>query len=185
MQTKHLPVLVEKSDASGYDARFVMSASAPDRVRDTIEPSAYKTAARVDKLIALWQHNPDQPCGYWSNLKADGDRLTGYLKVSGTNLGQMIKQLIADGVPLAASIGFRGRGESNKAGGTNFTSIELMECSIVSIPAQPLAQQIAKSFGLSSVIDGQPDTAQSGITPNETVARARQAILLANKELRK
>ena len=186
MITKDLPVTVEKADgASGYDARFVMSAATPDRVKDTIEPSAYKAAAKTDKLIALYQHDPEKPIGFWTGLKAEGDRLTGYIKFASTNLAQMVKQLINDGVPLSSSIGFRGKGELNDIGGVHFKSIELLECSIVSVPAHPRATQIAKSFGLSSVIDGQPDTAQSGITPNETVARARQAILLANKELRK
>jgi hypothetical protein len=44
---------------------------------------------------------------------------------------------------------------------------------------------IAKSFGMASVIEDQPDVAHSGITPNETLAKARQVILRANKELRK
>jgi HK97 family phage prohead protease len=186
MQTKHLPVTVEKADpASGFDARFIMSAATPDRVKDTIDPAAYKSAAKSDKVIALWQHDPDKPIGFWTDLKADGDRLVGYIKLASTNLAQMVKQLLADGVPLASSIGFRGKGELNDIGGIHFKSIELMECSIVSVPAHPRAVQIAKQFNLSSVIEKQVDTARSGITPNETVARARQAILLANKELRK
>ena len=186
MQTQHLPVAIEKAaSGSSYDARFVMSAATPDRVRDTIEPSAYKAAVKQDRIIALWQHDHETPIGFWSDLKAEGDRLVGHLKIASTNLGLMIKQLIADGVPLSASIGFRGRGEANKDGGTNFTQIELLECSVVSVPAHPRAVMIAKSFGLSSVIEDAPEAAQSGITSNETVARARQTILRANKELRK
>lgn len=113
METKHLPITIEKSAAADFDARFIMSASSPDRVKDTISPAAYK-ALKVSKLIALWQHDPDQPVGFWANIKADGDRLVGDLKLAGTNLGKMIKQLIEDGVPLGASIGFRGKGEPNK-----------------------------------------------------------------------
>ena len=184
MQTKHLPILIEKAADPAFDARFVMSASSPDRVRDTIDPAAYKSL-RVEKLIALWQHNPDQPVGYWSNIKADGARLVGDLKLAGTNLAQMIKQLIADGVPLGASIGFRGKGEPNKDGGIHFKEISLLETSIVSIPCHPSAMQIAKSFGLASVIESAPDAAQSGNSPNETIQRAKAATLAANRALRK
>jgi HK97 family phage prohead protease len=177
MHSKHLPVIIEKAEKStGYDARFVMSAATPDRVRDTIEPSAYKSAAKVDKLIALWQHDPDRPIGFWTDLKADGDRLTGYIKLAGTNLAQMVKQLIDDGVPLASSIGFRGKGEPNKEGGIHFKSLELLECSIVSVPAHPRAQQIAKSFGLSSVIDAEPDDVR---------LRASRAIVAAKLVVKK
>lgn len=148
MIAKSLPVTIEKATSAEYDARFVMSASAPDRVADTIEPSAYRSAARQKKLVALWQHDPDRPIGYWTNLKAESDRLTGDIKFASTDLAQMAKTLIDDGVPLGASIGFRGKGEPNKSGGINFKEIELLECSVVSVPAHPLAQQIAKRFGL-------------------------------------
>jgi HK97 family phage prohead protease len=123
---KHLAATVEKSEAEGFDARFVMSAVTPDRVKDTIDESAYK-ANLGKKLIALWQHDHDQPMGYWENLRVEAGKLIGDLKVAGTNLGQMIKQLIADGVPLGASIGFRGKGEPNKAGGIHFKELELLE----------------------------------------------------------
>lgn len=190
MEVKHLPVLIEKADDSEFDARFIMSASSPDRVNDTIEPDAYKGAARKSKLIALWQHKADQPIGFWSNLKAEGDRLVGHLKISSTNLGEMIKQLIADGVPLGASIGFRGTGEPNKKGGIHFKTIELMECSVVSIPAHPRAMQIAKSFDMQEFVEDRqsvPDEEKPASGPEltaEIVGRAKAAILAANKTLK-
>ena len=147
MQIKSLPVTIEKAASSAYDASFVMSAATADRVKDTIDPAAYKSALG-SKLIALYQHDPDRPIGFWENLRMAGDTLVGDLKVAGTNLGQMIKQLIADGVPLGASIGFRGKGEQNKAGGIHFKELELMECSVVSIPAHPRAMMLAKSLGI-------------------------------------
>jgi HK97 family phage prohead protease len=152
MELKHLPVSIEKSSDPAFDARFVMSASSPDRVKDTIDPAAY-TPSLGKKLIALWQHDRDQPFGYWHNLKVDAGKLVGDLKVAGTNLGMMIKQLIADGVPLGASIGFRGKGEDNKIGGIHFKTIELLECSVVSVPAHPLAMQVAKSYGITLPAD--------------------------------
>lgn len=149
MHTKQIPVSIQKSDVAAYDARFVMSAATPDRVKDTIEPSAYaEAAASTPRLIALWQHDADKPIGTWERLKAEGDRLTGYIRFASTSLAQMARQLIADGVPLAASIGFRGQGEPKRDGGLHFKTIELLECSIVSCPAHPRAVQIAKSFGV-------------------------------------
>jgi len=186
MIEKSLPITIEKAVDTEFDARFVMSAATPDRVQDTIEPAAYKAVvSKTKRLIALWQHDPDRPVGAWEKLAAEGDKLTGYIKFASTNLASMVKQLIADGVPLSASIGFRGKGEPNKNGGFHFKEIELLECSIVSVPAHPRAVQIAKSFGLASVIDGEPESARSGNPTIETIQRAKAATLAANRALRK
>jgi HK97 family phage prohead protease len=185
LQTKHLPVTVEKSDSEAYDARFVMSASTPDRVKDTIDPTAYDAVvASTKRLIALWQHDGDKPIGTWEQLKAEGGKLTGYIKFASTSLAQMAKTLIADGVPLGASIGFRGKGEANKAGGIHFKSIDLLECSIVSVPAHPRAQQIAKSFGvdLSPPEDADPSPAGSSDDAREQVAKRAAAALQTSVE---
>lgn len=182
---KSLDVVIEKAASSEYDARFIMSASTPDRVKDTIEPKAYEPNLGKS-LIALYQHDPDRPIGRWDNLRVEAGKLIGDLKVASTNLGLMIKQLIADGVPLGASIGFRGKGEPNKVGGIHFKELELFECSVVSIPAHPRAMQIAKSFGveLQSSESGS-NSVESDHQPEAVVDRAKAAILSANKTIRK
>ena len=189
MQTKNIHVQIEKSDNAGYDGVFIMSAATPDRVNDTIDPKSYDEAARQEKLIALWQHDPEKPVGFWTNMKRQGDALKGFLKSADTNLGKMIKQLIADGVPMGASIGFRGRGEPNKKGGVHFRSIELMECSIVSIPAHPRAMLVAKQFQLEEFIeplsDGINEVAASGPNADEIIARAKSATLVAMKTIKR
>lgn len=189
METKHLDVEIVKADSSEFDAAFVMSAGSPDRVNDTIDPKAYAKAVTGDKLIALWQHSADQPIGYWQNFKTVGDTLRGQLKIAGTNLGKMIKQLIADDVPLGASIGFKGRGEPNKKGGIHFKEIELMECSVVSIPAHPRAMQVAKSFGLEEFVqpqsEGEDYEGASARCIEETMRNAKAAILAANQTIRR
>ena len=189
MTTKHLPVLIEKSASVDYDARFVMSASTPDRVKDTIAKNAYEQNVGK-KIIALWQHDPDKPMGYWENVKMQGDKLVGDLKISSTNLGNMIKQLIQDDVPLGASIGFRGAGNNNKEGGIHFTKVDIFETSVVSIPAHPRAMQIAKSFGLEEFVETQSSsddntTAASGSNLDEILLKSKSATLAANKLLRR
>lgn len=184
MHTKSLHVTVEKSADPAFDARFVMSAATPDRVGDTIAPDAYKKAAEThNKLIALWQHDADRPIGYWSNLKAQGDKLVGDLKLSATNLGLMIKQLLADGVPLAASIGFRGEADVRRDAkgnpiGLHFKTLDLLETSVVSVPAHPRAQQIAKSFGIElKPENADPSSAGSSAELRDQVAKRAAAAL--------
>ena len=180
---------IEKGERDG---QWVMGATAKDRVNDTIAPDAFTKAIKGvgGKLIALWQHKNDQPVGYWHNLVYKSGKLIGDLKLSDTNLGRMIKQLLSDGVPLGASIGFRGLdGDMNDDGGIHFKSIELLETSIVSVPANPLAVQIAKNFGIDiKSLDIDSDSAASGDTPglpDEAIKKAKAAILRANQTLRK
>lgn len=183
METKHLAVTVEKAASGEFDARFVMSAATPDRVRDTIDAKAYEPATRIDKLIALFNHDPNQIAGYWTDIKAAGDTLTGSIKFASTSLGQMLKTLIDEGVPLGASVGFRGKGEPNKQGGIHFKEIELLETSIVSTPAHPRAMQIAKSFGIELPqfeIDTQADAYP---VESQTKRKAVAALTIANATL--
>lgn len=163
-QAGFLHAEIIKSSDPAYDAAFVMSAAEKDRVGDTIDPEAYRQIeANTGRLIALWQHKADQPIGYWESLKATGSRLTGRIKFASTPLARIAKQLIGDGVPLGASIGFRGAGEPNKHGGIHYKAIELLECSVVSVPAHPRAYQIAKSFGMSLA-----DLGTAGQVPTDT-----------------
>jgi HK97 family phage prohead protease len=176
--------LVEKAASAEFDARFIMSAGTPDRVKDTIEFSAYDAATKIDKLIALFNHDADKPVGYWTNLKREADTLTGHIKFASTNLGRMLKQLIDDGVPMGASIGFRGKGTQNKAGGIHFSEIELLETSIVSTPAHPRAMQLAKQFGIDlSVVDPEAPRVVSDAAVF-SIDRAKAAVLAANRTIR-
>ena len=95
----------------------------------------------------------------------------------------MLKTLIEDGVPMGASIGFRGRGEQNKAGGIHFKEIELLETSIVSTPAHPRAMQIAKQFNITL-----PSTEGDASVVSDATAAARKraatAIIAAKRTLK-
>ena len=146
MKTTYLEVEIQKAQTDQYDATFVLSAATKDRMGDTIDPEAYLPNLKK-KLIALWQHDSDKPMGEWKNLRVEGKKLIADLKIAGTNLGAMIRQLLSDKVPLGASIGFRGKGNwKEDDSGMHFTEIDLLECSIVSIPAHPAAILIGKSY---------------------------------------
>jgi HK97 family phage prohead protease len=179
---------ITKSLDPSYDAAFVISAAGKDRVGDTINPDVFKQIADAGgRLVALWQHKSDSPIGYWENFKAVGTRLLANIKFASTPLARISKQLIDDGVPLGASIGFRGTGEPNKFGGIQYNSIELLECSVVSVPANPLAVQIIKSFGISLTDLGLPEQTQVGVDPvllSKSATAVARAESLSLKELK-
>lgn len=185
---KHFPVDVRKAASPEYDAEFILSASTPDRVNDTIDPKAYKPLTKLQKVVALFNHDPNQVAGFWAKLKVESDTLVGKLKLASTDLGQMIRALIADGVPLGASIGFRGEGDWNEdKTGIHFTSIDLIETSITPTPAHPRAMQIAKQFGIvlpSSVQDDPAAHVGLADVHADVIAKAKAAILAANQTVR-
>lgn len=155
MTQKTVFARIEKSINSEYDATFVMSAADVDRTGDTIDPKAYEDNER-EKMIALWQHNHDAPIGYWRHMRRKGKQFVGDLKLATTDLARMVKQLMDDDVPLMASIGFQAKEfEPNKEGGYLFKSIDIYECSVVSVGANPAAIRIAKSYGYDVVNNGQ------------------------------
>ena len=183
MENKQLATIIEKS--SDDSINFVMSATTVDRDGDTIDVKAYESATKLDKIPALFNHDASKPFGYFHKLRVVSDELRGTLVTASTNLGKMIKQLILDGVPLSSSIGFRGKGERNKKGGIHFKELELLECSVVSIPAHPRAVQVAKSHDLTEYISKQSsdvdvETSASALV-EKTLLKSKAVILNANK----
>lgn len=183
--TKEFEAVVEKAANGSHDAKFILSASTPDRVRDTIDPEAYDAvAAKTKKLIALFNHNKDAIAGYWTDLKREKDTLTAYIKFASTNVGQMLKTLIDEGVPLGASIGFRGKGDFNDQGGIHFTALDLFETSLVSTPAHPRAVQIAKQFNVDLRLSEEEDPT-SGDAAKKAIHEAKSSIAHLNLTMRK
>lgn len=164
---------------------FVMSSDCTDRVGDIVEPEALAAAANQEKLIALWAHDDTKPIGFWQNLRVEAGKLLGDLVLAPTNLSKMLTALLDAGTPLGASIGFTGSGAHNGQGRT-YDDIQLLECSIVSIPCNPESVQIAKQFGLDHYLSDQSGVAEdtlgaSALLPEEVIRRAKMATLSANQ----
>jgi hypothetical protein len=100
-------------------------------------------------------------------------------------MADLVRALSDSGVKLAASIGFQARkAEPLKPKGYKFPETLLHEISVVVVPCQPLALQVAKKFGIelqSSEIDLDTVVADR---QEETLERAKKAILAANRNLR-
>lgn len=187
MEIKRATVNLTIEKAAGNAGTFVLTSPTPDRDLDTITETAIRSAAKkVKRLITLWQHKFDQPIGSWENLRMDGKRLLGDLKLSATNLGQMVRQLLDEDVPLAASIGFMGKGDWNDSGGIDFTEIELLECSVVSVPSNPDAVRIAKCYGIEVAPVGASDAELREVVSDpsnaslEAIRNAKRAIARVN-----
>ncbi len=119
-----------------------------DNGRDMVVKGAFEesiTSKGASKVKMLWQHDPGQPIGVWTDMKEDGRGL----KVSGKLLMTVQKakeayDLMKAGVVDGLSIGFRTLKESydTEKGGRGYRKIEkadLWEISLVTFPMNPKA----------------------------------------------
>ena len=165
---------------------WVISSANYDRVNDRIMTPALKSQTGRD-VLCLWQHDTNQPVGKWAQLRMEGDKLVADLVLAKTNLGNMIRALLDVGTPLCASVGFKGKGKNNAKGGVDFSEISLLETSIVSVPCNADAMQIAKSFGYENLVsdESKSEAEKMSASAQEVVLKAKAAILSAQKTLRK
>jgi HK97 family phage major capsid protein/HK97 family phage prohead protease len=144
-----------QSDTDPY--RFIVSTEVVDRMGDVILLSGWRLANFKKNPIALFQHNAYQPIGRWEDIKVEGDALTARLVMAefGTSpLINTIRSLLEQKILRACSVGFRALKveplEGSMIGGLLFKEQELLEISVVSIPANQQALTTARSFHLTS-----------------------------------
>jgi HK97 family phage major capsid protein/HK97 family phage prohead protease len=137
---------------AGDPLEFVMSDGSVDRVGDVVEPDGWRLDNFHKNPIALFAHDPRLPIGKWHDVGVRKGRLTGRLELmpAETDLQRQIQTAVNAGVLRAVSVGFHSDNvEPLKSGGVRFIESELVECSLVSVPANPNALAIAKSLGIS------------------------------------
>jgi phage head maturation protease len=150
-------------DAGTRSARFVMTSETPDRLGDIIRMDGVDIAQFMRNPVAFFSHDSASwPIGKWANLQryshAAVPRLEGDLQLApgGGPIATIDEAAwaIANGLTRACSIGFLPDWSAaskviNSAGdwegGIQFNKVELLECSLVGIPANPSA--LAKGFG--------------------------------------
>jgi HK97 family phage prohead protease len=131
---------------------FVMSDGSVDRMGDVIEPDGWQLDGFRRNPIALFGHDPRFPIGKWRDVGVRKGQLTGSLELMEPVSDRLreIHTAVEAGVLRAVSVGFHSETfEPLKSGGLRFTEAELVECSLVSVPANPNALAVAKALGLS------------------------------------
>lgn len=132
----------------------------PDSYGDLVAPSAFARSLREHTKagtapLMLWCHDITQPIGRWDSLKEDA---TGLLVEGELNLesraGQEAHALLKHRDLNGLSIGYRthpGGRSSDGAGNTLLTSVDLIEISVVPVPANKRARVTSvKSLGSRS-----------------------------------
>lgn len=146
---------VEKLD--DRTLRFVISTGAVDRDRDSIDPKGWELDNYGRNPVVLWAHQASMlPIGKALDVIKADDRLRAVVRFlpeegygAASAFADQVFKLARDGYLAATSVGFRPlswdftedeeRGADDWWPGIDFHSQELVELSIVSVPANPEA----------------------------------------------
>lgn len=137
---------------------FIASTEAVDRYGDIIVADGWDLRNFKKNPIALWQHNASQPIGNWEDVRVEDGALVARLnmvKPGVSSIADMLRGMVENRVLRAVSVGFMPKAmepitdtKGNPTGGYRFTKSELLEISLVSVPANPEALSVAKSMGV-------------------------------------
>ncbi|HMF68234.1 MAG TPA: phage major capsid protein [Phyllobacterium sp.] len=174
----------EQSADDPYE--FVMSSESVDRVGDIIVAKGWQLDDFNRNPVALFMHDKTQPIGTWDQVKVVGKQLVGRLKLLESGLiprVDEVRQLLEARILRAVSVGFiplEKEPISKDAdpfwGPFRYLKSKLLECSVVSVPANADALRRSKGLELtaetralvvakSGIPDqqiGKPPTAKSG-----------------------
>jgi HK97 family phage prohead protease len=127
---------------TGYASSF----GTVDAVGDTIVRGAFEETLKARKRppLMLFGHNPGRPIGIWKDLGEDDIGLKGTGEFTpGNTDAQNIRASAKHGAIDGLSIGFRvpeGGSEKKEGGGRIIHKIQLVEISVVSMPAETNAR---------------------------------------------
>lgn len=179
-QVKRLAV-----SAESRTARFVLSTASEDRAGDTIDQSGWLLDNYMRNPVVLWGHESrDPPIGTMASIGLDGGNLVGTVKFAPEGiypLADIVAGLSAAGVIAAGSVGFKPIEWvwNDKTGGIDFKKQELMEFSIVSIPANPEAL-IRNHFGDDATRKALREAARTPVISGVSELAKRRVALNSN-----
>lgn len=142
----------------GEGLEFVLSDATVDRYGDIVEPDGWVLDNFRENPIALFGHSGSFPIGKWENIRVEKGRLVARLKLAARGTSARIDELIGlveQGILRAVSVGFRPlksepMDPKKPYGAQRYKAQELLETSLVSVPANPAALALARSLNLSS-----------------------------------
>jgi HK97 family phage major capsid protein/HK97 family phage prohead protease len=178
-QLEHL-VLETKfhTDDTGAIEGIAWDFSSPDRVGDMIDPAAF--AGVVGKTIpALFAHDQSQVVGVFDSItvEADGLHVKGRLLIDTVERAREVRSMIQAKAVRGLSIGFITRKAApRKGGGRTIQSLELLETSIVAVPAHPNARITSQKELPLTTENTNPDLAaiETKLAAAETKAAAAE-----------
>jgi len=140
----------------GEPDEFVMSDGSIDRMGDVVEPAGWQLDRLKSDPLVLFNHDRNQIVGRWTDVRVKGGNLVGRIVWTTSDkwpMAQYIRDLVREGILRTVSVGFQPiekqpltKDADKTFGPFRFTKSQLLECSLVSVPANPNALAIAKDL---------------------------------------
>lgn len=147
MEKRFIQGLLEKAEDNVFT--FVASDESPDRHGDVLPIDNWdlKNYKRAPRLLADHDHRVEKIVGKAEKIRVEGTGKKRKLVFNAvfhelTELSRAVAQMVRDGFLNTVSVGFIPHGEDVDGKYDPFARMELVEISLVTVPANPNAQQI-------------------------------------------
>lgn len=154
-ERKFAGVALERVEADGSFSGYASLFGAVDLAKDVIERGAFRKSLSdrgVRGIRMLWQHDPAEPIGAWTDIREDGRGLFVRGKLTAqVGRAREILSLMRAGALDGLSIGFRTvRARKDADSGTRrIIEADLWEISVVTFPMLPGARVASVKTGPS------------------------------------
>ena len=122
--------------------RFVISTGGVDRDNDTVDAKGWQLDNYRANPVVLWAHDYKQlPLGKALSVGVEGGNLVATAEFADHEMANTVLRMIDGGFLRATSVGFKPKKavDNVERGGVDFKEQELLEFSIVPVPANPQA----------------------------------------------
>lgn len=139
-----------------HDLEFVISTPAIDREHDVIKVDGWHLENFEKNPVVLWAHQySTPPVARAPSVYQEGDQLRGVARFTPADVnpfGHMVYQMTRGGFLNATSVGFQPMKYvwNDEHGGYDFEEQDLLEFSIVPVPANPEALLAASAEGIDT-----------------------------------
>lgn len=140
--------VVEGTEDDQQCATFVFSDQSVDRYNDTVAVNGWHLDHYRKNPIILFGHDSgsiDSVIGRAKNVRIENDKLLGTVEFASAEVSataEQVRRLVKAGILRAGSVGFvplKYKKSDERRGGIDFVEQELLEYSIVPVPALPSA----------------------------------------------
>jgi HK97 family phage major capsid protein/HK97 family phage prohead protease len=153
-------VTAAQQAAGGDVLEYVLSDGSLDRYGTVINPAGWDLTEFRKNPIAFFNHDKNFPVGTWDNVRVEGGRLMGHLRLAAEGTSARIDEivrLIRQGILKAVSVGFAPKTKeplkrsdgTPVPGGIHYLRQELLEASLVGVGGNANALQVARSLNIS------------------------------------
>ena len=177
MKKKFLPGTLSK------ESHFIASTANPDRMGDIIEQSGWVLDNFKKNPIILWQHRSGEPIGRSSLTEITDKGLEIHIDFMPEDVNPFahrIERMVKAGFLNAVSVGFdpiEYEERDTDSWSYRFIKQELLEVSVVTVPANAEALVVARSF------DDKPEEILNLINPVQEVVRRKGLLGLKRRQL--